>query len=286
MNVLVAIFSYNRPSLLQFTTRHLWKSLPRLQDQGSQIAIFDDDSDDPKVLEYLQHCISKGCYVSTPGRSNPEPRGNYHERARRLAVLRQFVVDFFLETSTFDYLLLKDDDILTNWSAILEAIKDFEYLKTTDWARIGALTLHGLKTHSGFLQVDGKVFAELGYTGEANVLFSKEALLQVGNHFAPVAKGFADLQFQALQASGLKYYDRVWPTYEVQHLGIGPRSSSVHLDEITPGWTTRPYRCVYTRRDMDEPLRVGGFNVQVFAEAAGRLGAEKAIQAFLPERSK
>ena len=274
MKVLIAIFSYNRPNLLKFTTRYLWKYGASPDDTR----IFDDDSDDPGVLGYLEHCREKGCSVWNIGERDPISRKYLRDRAMRLAVLRQAAVDVFLSGIQADYLFFKDDDVLTNWSAIQEAVTDFEQLKRTDWAKIGALTLHGISTHKGFIQVDGKVFAELSITGEANVLFSREALLKVGNHFAPVSKGFADTQFEALRAGGYKYYDRVWPTYNVQHLGFGPLSSTVHQDEANPSWTLGPYTCTYTRRDFGEPLRVPGFDVQAFAEAAIRVGAEKAIQ--------
>ncbi len=154
-------------------------------------------------------------------------------------------------------------------------------LRCTDYAEIGALTLHGICTHKGYLSILGRVFAELRITGEANVLFSRVALLTIGNHFGPVKGGFGDTQFDALRKAGFRYYDRVWSPYGVQHLGFGPNSSTVHRLERTPIWNLEPYKCTYKRRDWSRELVVDGFDLGVFQADAIRFGAEEAAQRYL-----
>ena len=275
MKVLVTTFSYERPNLLRLTMSWLLES----RYPGFYLAIFDDDSGS-ETQDVLFDFQDMGVITRVPGVLNHTPRSNYHVRAQRCAVLRRAVVDFFLEKDCFDYLVFKDDDVLTTCKAIQEAIEDFEFLKKTDWAKIGALTLHGICSHKGYLTVDGRVFAELDITGEANVIFSKEALLAAGNHFGPVKGGFADTQFGALREAGFRYYDRVWPTYEVQHLGIGPNSSTIHQQERVPSWNVKPYECTYKRRDFGRELQVPGFDLNFFKHTAMKEGAEEAARLY------
>ncbi len=275
MNVLVVIFSYNRPNLLRLTTERLRKG-------GGDFNLFilDDDSTDVGVLNYINECRHSGLAV-TMRHHFTGSRSGYHQRASRCAAMRRTAMDIFLESEEYEYLVFKDDDVLTTYEALREAIADFEYLKTTDYAKIGALTLHGICTHKGYQAIDSKVFAELRITGEANVIFSKEALLEVGNHFGPVKGGFGDTQFDALRAAGFRYYDRVWPTYQVQHLGFGPNSSSIHRLERTPVWNLGPYQCTYKRRDLNRVLTVDNFELTRFKLLALKYGAEEAARRYL-----
>jgi len=284
MNILIAVFTYNRPNLLKFCMESLLSSPGP---PSIHVNVYDDRSTDPEALKYLRRLSDVGVtvYTQPPGM----PRSNYHERAMRLAMARKSALDEFLEEEFYDYLVFKDDDILTTVPAILEAIEDYEFLASTDYAHIGALTMHGICTHDGSISVKGKVFSELLITGEANVIFGRKSLAQVGNHLDAVKGGFADTQFQALRQAGFRYYDRIWPTYHVQHLGIGVDGSTIHQRERKPSWNMGLYRCTYKRHHTGEYLTVPHpqllqeFGCASFEESALRVGAEETISNFSGE---
>jgi hypothetical protein len=242
--------------------------------------IFDDGSDKTEVHTVLRRLIQDG--VRTYFVSSSLPRKTHRDRAARCALLRRSAVDLFLETPGYDYLVWKDDDVLVSSTTVLEALQDFEFLQSTDYARIGALTLHGFSTHGEHVEVEDKVFVQLQITGEANVVFSRSALMKVGNHLSTERGGFADTQFNAIRSGGLRYYDRVWRPYAIQHLGIGTGGSVVHASDIRPFWVREPYRVSYRKRpEYGQLLQVPGFNVQKFFEQACVHGGEEASRSTL-----
>ena len=274
MDKVIYTFAYNRPNLLKLCLEFL------LQDGRDEFdfVIFDDASTERATRDYLRSL--EGVRV-VETRSNL-PRGNYQERAMRCAEVRRKALDDALEQG-YDWIVLKDDDVLTTSRTIREAIEDFVFLQSTDWSKPGALTLHGLCTHKGYLPSRNKVFSELDITGEAHVIFERNTLLRVGNHFQVAKGGFADTQWRALRAAGLGYYTRVYPPYEVQHLGFGPGASSIHGTEKAPFWNRELYTCQYKRRDWKAPLVVSGFDVSRFERDASKVGGETAAVHYLKE---
>ena len=278
--VMIAVFSYNRPNLLRLGVEALLRT-----PFAGQLCIFDDCSDDEGVLAYLEEVRARDVHVTTV--DSGLPRANYHQRAARCAMLRSAALAYFIsQPEQFDYVLFKDDDVLVTIPTVLEAVRDFQRLKETEWAHIGALTLHGLATHKGYLQVEDRVFTELDITGEANVLFGRAAIATTGNYFEAVNGGFADTQFWALRRAGFKYYDRVWLPYRVQHLGISPGSSTIHQAERFPDWNKHLYECVYKRRGLGQPLQVPGLDNKVFTARALAVGAEEAAREILENKDE
>jgi len=269
--VLVAIISRDRPNLLKLTSKYMFGM--------TDVWIYDDDSTHPEVLDYLEGTCCE--VVHFTGNRGIECR-TYQDRAMRCARIRAKIFDDFLEKDEFDYLLLKDDDVLIPSASFREAVDDFEFFRNTDYmCDVGALTLHGLQTHLGnIMDVRGGVFRDLEITGEANVLFSREAALVTGNHFAAVKGGFADTQFSALRQGGFRYVDRVWPPYQIQHLGFGPQGSIIHGAERSPSWNQGPYTCTYHRMNRGKPVQVPDFDLSTFHQNAATLGGEAAAGVY------
>lgn len=265
--IMVAVTSRDRPHLLTLTDQFLGQA------DGMLVCAFDDNSIvNPEVSADL-----------LPNRDvfrwDAElPDNDYRDRAARTAEIRRSIVNQFLG-SDCDYLFLKDDDILVSADTIREAVDDFEFLKSTDYASdIGALTLHGLLAcrEPMIPGRKGQVWRHLGISGEAHVLFSRDALVKAGNGFDPRQKGgFADTQFQALRSAGMNYYDRLWPPYPVQHLGYGPTGSVIHREHV-PAWNRAAYTVHYPRQSMGETILVPGFDLGVFDAIALQEGGEVA----------
>ena len=279
-DIMVAISCRNRPNLMKLTTE-------LLRPTERMVVFFqDDDSDDQRTLDYLsvQQWKNLGCVRHHPIDIAIIER-DYHDRAMRLARLRRKTVIDFLNFKQAEWLVMKDDDILLSSETILEAIRDFEHLRSTEWSRIGGLTFHGLKSHyGGQLTICGpngpSVFSSLQITGEAAVLFDRHSLEKAGNAFQPVRGGFADTQFEALRTAGLIYYDRQEPPFAVQHLGYGPGGSIIHQEHV-PFWNEGPFRSTYRRRGFDLPIEVQGFDLQMFDEVARQRGGEEAAQCII-----
>ena len=283
MRVLTAIVSSGRPHLLRLTTQWLFPL-----ETPCHAAVFDDhpDSMASGVIDFLR---MRGILLDQAD-GGPPPRA-LRERASRCAAQRRRAVDWFLaEAGRGDILFLKDDDILMPMSALTEAVEDLAFLNGTDYgANVAALTLHGFAGHTGgyIPSKGGKVFTRLRLSGEANVLLRYDALRESGNRFDPAhEKGFADLQWQSFSAHGYSYMTRVWPPYEVQHLGFGPNGSRIHADEgHTPRWCAGPYETYYLRRPK-EVVPIQGFPLEQFVQAAKVLGGEEAARQWLQEQNE
>lgn len=270
MKVLIVTFCCNRPNLLRLCAERL------LKDAGGQATFMflDDHSSDAATVKYLCSLQDRGFQVRMYAYLRKLPSKTKEQRAIRLAMARHDVCDRFLTDTEHDYLMFKDDDVYTTYDAIMSAVSDLEMLNQTDWANPGALTMHGLATHKGNMIVRGSIFSELKITGEAHVIFPKRVLLEIGNHFGPGRGGFADTQFQALQQAGYRYYTRVYKPYAVQHLGFGERGSVIHTGSNKPAWVSRPYTCMYTRRDRGRVLQVPDLSIGDFTIAASKRGGE------------
>lgn len=277
---MICIFTYERPNLLRLCTDWLLESrLP-----GFHFAFFDDGSG-KAVRDYLNEVyqrLGKDYCIKLDYSRHEGRRDSQHGKAMRLAVRRQQALDFAMAQG-YDFVMLKDDDILTTCGAILEAIHDFKFLEATKYLNVGAYTMHGLATHGADMQITGKVFTELRITGEAHVLFSERSLMTVGNHFGEVTNGFADTQFDALRKGNWKYMTRRWPPYQVQHLGIGPNGSVIHEQTKMPKWVQQPYHCTHRRQGGGKTIQVDGFPIDTFAQVAAKLGGEVAAERYLTQ---
>lgn len=282
-NIYVAILTSGRQHLLRLTTQWLLSSLRGRSDEG--LLVFPRIFSDPLPLltgasNFITYPVSvTHCTFDEP----PDPQ-TQEGRAKRCALVRHAAIEWALDDSNFDdeaFLLMVDDDILVDPKSLLEAIADWNWMEQTDYLRPGALTLHGIASHQGYIDAGGKIFSPLKLSGEANVLWKAKALRAVGNHFAPAKGGFGDVQWLATAAAGYQYLDRVWPTYGVQHLGFGLNGSVIHQGPSVPPWCRGPYTCTYKRRDMGKPLTVEGFDLQWFIERAMVSGPEVAAEEYL-----
>lgn len=273
--------SSGRPTLLRLTTEYLLRSIADME--WVNIGVFEDRQEQAD-LQYLDDLHQRGVAVTISG-GGINDHSDRHTKAMACAQQRRLAVDWFLECSSKgDLLFLKDDDVLVPWQSIVAAAEDLAALGKTDYApRIGALTLYGPAGHTGGIWKRGEqAFTQLRLSGEAHVLLSREALIATGNQFTPDHdKGFADTQWAAFTAHGWRYVTRLWPPYEVQHLGFGPGGSCIHDQQTHPPfWCLGPYRTLYPRRDQ-QIIKVPGFDLETFTRYAHAKGGETAAAKFL-----
>lgn len=274
--VLVVTTTYNRPNLLRLTTGWL------LKDRRDEFTywIFDDGSTYKDVHTYLEEMLSKGVaiHVSTLKRSYLG-RPTLAVANQRCGLARRDVLTLALSVDPpYDYIFLKDDDVLVSSATVHECVGDLQAL-IQEGHKVGALTLFGLATLGEHFSFGTSMFAQLSYTGEAHVVFDRRALDVVGVHFGDQPKGFADVQFASLKSAGYSYCTRTKPPYQVQHLGVGPTGSVIHSEGHAPFWCVRGY---YTEKDHQ--LEVAGFDHVLFSRVASRVGGELAAEAYLKEK--
>ena len=279
---LICLFSYNRYPHLKMTLNHLMRDLPG---SGCAIALFDDGSDDERVVKLLDDTVI-GCsdiFGWNKSREVSKPKST-REAAGRIGEQRRLAVNMFLESSSYDYLFLMDDDVIVSCETIREAIDDFEFLRSTDYLNPGAITLHNQLSVDAYINVDGKIFSSIHLTGEAHILFHREPLEKVGNQFNSGKGGFADTQLNALMGSGYDYLERTKPYYAVQHVGFGLLGSVVHEhQDKVPMWNEGPYRSNW-KHGRGRPLEVPGFDLKKYCMCVQRFGGREAPLYYMGEK--
>jgi len=253
MSILICMLSKDRYPHLKLCSEWLLKRMP----PDSKLVVFDDGSTDKRVHNHLRSLARRGADIYL----GVDQQGL--DPAQRCGVQRRRAVNLFL-ASTEQYLLLLDDDILVGAGAIEEAISDWRMLRAEGF-RPGSLTLHGEMTQHDPQKIGDMTFAELRLSGEANWLFCRETLTENWFGFGP--KEFADVQQQKMREQGLKYYGRIQPSYQVQHIGIGMHGSVIHRDRaVRPFWCDRPYTHTYGP-SKGQMVQVGGFDLDFYLEA-------------------
>jgi len=229
----------------------------------------DDSSSDQRVVKYLCERFQ----------SREVSQCKFADPAQRIGSARRLACEEFLKRNFAEYLLLLDSDILITKKTICEAINDYQRLESNVFRGIGGYTLKGLShfVDEPFMLIDRK-FQQLSLTGDAHMLFKREHLIEVGNSFSEEKGGFADEQIKAIERSGRKYYTRVHPHHQIQHLGFGSDSSLCYQDQFHPWWTMRPY---WTQIEPKQIVQVEGFDILRFANLANEFGPDKAAEIFL-----
>lgn len=265
-NVMIALFTRNRFNHLALCLPWLMRSAP-VSDFTFDVVAFDDNSDDPRIYEHLrQYCT--GVVQAPLSNKNMNPQ-------ERIGDARARAVDLFRH-GHHQYLLLLDSDILLTKAAIAEAVCDYHTIEKT--FTIGAYTLHAFPRH--FLETSHSVgrmlFSTLSLTGEAHVLFGRDALLTVGNHFGPFPGGLFDSQVAAILKARRNYWTRIYPAYQVQHLGLG-LNASLCYPTGQPKWIMAPYLNHVTKQS----IVVDGFNVVHYMDCVSQVGGLEAPAAYL-----
>lgn len=233
------------------------------------LVAIDDHSEDPTTLriigDYYDEASNYGMIYPVMGEETPD---------ERIGIARQFAVTLFMESDCY-YLLLLDSDIIITRKTIAEAIHDYEALALTD--KIGGYTLHPLGHVTEMIQKGAATFATIDLTGDAHMLFRRDHLELVGNHFGPEPHGFADNQIKAIYSAGRKYWTKLNPPHQVQHIGIGDNGSSIYENQKKPMWNLRPYRKC---DDSGEVLSVEGFDVQYYMDCVEKVGGDLAPRRY------
>ena len=229
---------------------------------------YDDSSADSRVGEFLGGSYDKVESVPREVTAvDPEQRIGW---ARRLAVQN------FLKKSIANFLLLLDSDIIVTKETIAEAVRDYEALN--DWVEVGGGTLYAISHTTGQIHANGKHFSKVALTGDAHMLFKREHLERIGNHFSTKPKGFADNQIQAIRDQGKVYFTRISPPYQVQHIGFGEGVSLVYKQEkFKPSWTMRPY---WTHESNRRILQVENFDVLHYINCINAVGGISAPEEY------
>jgi len=263
----IAMFVRNRYEHLVLCASWLKKSKPA--DLSFRFIAYDDDSSDPRVLPFLQKTFDEVVKLSRDALAiEPEQRIGY---ARKCAV------QAFLKESKSNYLLLLDSDIIVSRTTIAEAVSDYEALN--DWIEVGGATLYALSHISGQIHALGKKFASVTLTGDAHMLFKREHLSQIGNHFSTKPKGFADNQITAIRSYGKSYFTRIDPPYLVQHIGFGEGASLIYKTEkFRPSWTMKPY---WTHENNRRILQVENFDVLHYVKCVESVGGVNAPEEYM-----
>lgn len=252
------MFSHDRFHHLKFALEWLLEA----DRKGWDILVLDDGSRDPRITSYLRVCEKQGMIWASL-ESPAEGDGN-----ARIGFRRGQAVKIALEKD-YDFLLLLDDDILIGQAVLQEVIKDFTKLSAV--RKVGALTLHSPIPFSGSFILNNITYGLPQFGGEANVLIPRESMIKFGHQFGPHDKGFGDTFFFAFQKAGYDYIERLNPTFEVQHLGIG--SSTIHKDKI-PFWVSDLYHNKVTKQYIQVP----GFNPVSYKESIQHAGPIQAPQ--------
>lgn len=231
---------------------------------------YDDDSQDPEVVDYMKDAFGNNVVQFHSRGTDP---------GRRLAHARKSAVAAF-EFFDYDYLLLLDNDILLTRATIAEAIKDYELLAKKEDCNIGGYTLHPLGHIENRREINGFEFSTISLTGDAHMLFRRDHLEHIGNHFSSSKEGgFADTQIHAIIESGHVYMSRTCPSYQIQHLGFGVDASLCYKDKaFAPFWTARPY---WTHSKDRTVIQVEGFDVLLYAKLVNSVGGRLAPTRYL-----
>ena len=148
---------------------------------------FDDNSSSVVLKEFL-----KACYDRVVNVKNSQDE----DRSSRIGVVRKTIVDEFLSNSDHDFLLLLDSDIIVTKKTIAEGISDYNELDK--FKNLGGGTLYPLRHIKIKFLHNNKMFGAMDLTGDAHMIFRRDHLARVGNHFGPGEGGFADTQIKAI----------------------------------------------------------------------------------------
>jgi len=227
--------------------------------------VLDDESSDSRTGDVLTVLERQGVQVFRLKADNIDP-------VARLGWMRRQAVDRFLANhKAGDFLVLLDDDVLTDGDTLADSIADYILLQEAK-ASPGSLTLFGWLTLLSELELEKRVFGKLRITGDAHWIVDRETLKFIGRFFGYHIGGFADLPLLSLAKLGKFYYTRLVPLYNVQHLGFGSQTSAVGRPDTTE-WTRRPYAI---ERESNRWLHVPGFDLHRYVDAARLLGNDKA----------
>jgi hypothetical protein len=274
----ISFFTFNRYGMTKLCLDWLLKRVPK----EASVTIFDDGSDDEKLIGMLEKHEKAGRIELVRGEEHKkvESKG---ELDARLGLQRKKAVEHFL-ASDEDYLFLMDNDIIFGAGTLEEAVADYEYLLERPSMCVGSLSLHALVTVHALVQLEGKVFGRTMISGEANWLMSRDSIEKTGNHFGNKVKGFADDQLHALRKAGLQHYERTWPPYNVQHLGVGPDGSMIYNGvRKKPFWVAGPYTSNY-RLSQETLLEVPGFDIDYYMECISMVGSDEGPLDYLKNK--
>lgn len=267
MNICVAILIKDRFYHTKLCCDWLFRGVAK-KHQFRFIAM-DDFSVDPNMPKYLTSHFAEVLHPDSTER---------HNLSCRIGAIRRQVVSHFCERCTDDFLLLLDNDILVSLYTLECAVDDYLSLRVTQ--SVGGLTLYGLGNYRNGVDivVENGMFRPLSLTGEAHLLFHREDLLRIGNHFSVSHGGFADLQIKAIINSNCFYGTRIDPVYFVQHLGFGSSASIIYSKKgWIPFWNARPYR----HPQKDTILNVPGFDMDFYCQLVNQMGGLKAPQRYM-----
>lgn len=275
MKILVCTFVRDRFPHLKLCTKFLHSSseVPGAQ---FEFVAFDDLSSDKRVQPFLKKEYSDVFPILS---------SQLVDANSRLGFLRSAAVQTFLLKKDLDYLLLLDSDIIVTKKTIVEAIGNYNEV-SKKLGNVGGATLHALGTkHLGSrFKVGEETFSTLSLTGDAHMLFRRDHLTEVGNHFGSHFKGFADTQIREIIRLDRIYWTRIDPPYQVQHIGIGEGGSSIFTtDDEKPAWTTRPY-WTYTPLAERTVLQVDGFDVLHYCRCVEKVGGSEAPLLYMEEK--
>lgn len=269
---MIYVFSYNRYSHLKLCVDFLRGTITK----DTEIFIFDDGSDDPAILQYLRHPFLQPIFQ--PINVDQE---TVRYRASRIGLQRKRALEHFMKKRGEPYAIFLDDDIITTENALDDIVSDFKYLRQTDFARPGLMTMHALVKPVATITIDGKIFCRYTFSGEANLVLSRSVVEDVGCHFGAGPKEFADIQIARTLAAGYCYYSRVHPYYPVQHLGFGSNGSVVHkAQRKPPPWNVEPYRTSWKYAES-KYLQVPGFDLNRYIDCVKQVGGSLAPKEYM-----
>jgi len=246
-----------------------------------KVVVMDDGSKDERIPGMLHQKVVSNEIARFMTSTNPRTEDTQSNKAARIGLQRQAAVEYFLTIGTEPYLFLMDDDIILGKGVIQEAVADFEMMRNITDANPGGLSLHAMFAHDGYRYFGQNIFCECRFSGEANMLLSRDGLQKTGNKFNDQKSGFGDTQIKAIRDAGLRYYTRVRPPYAVQHIGIGLGGSVIHAGVVRqPKWTCHPYRHLF-KEDQGKLVCVPGFNIIRYTELLGQVDPSQAPLVYL-----
>lgn len=281
--IMVAVFVKDRYEHLLICQNYLRRS-PDVKDFEFHLVAFDDNSTDPRVKKLLDKLFAHDVIVtrSCPDGMRPTPCQPVETAGQRIGCARHLAVNMFLNFSKCEYLVLLDCDIIISKEVLAQAVKDYQMMSAAH--NVGGMSLYIHSNHiTRELKLSGTTYGFGDLTGDAHMIFRRDALEHVGNHFGSAPGGFADTQIRAMLKAGCVYFTRMIPTYEVQHIGFGEGASSIYPVEAGYFWTKRPY---WTYKEPKKVIQVKGFDVLQYADCVMRLGGIRGARSFAARAEK
>jgi len=281
--IMVATFVKDRYEHLLICQNYLRRSAD-VKDFEFHLVAFDDNSTEPRVRKLLTKLFARDVIVTRPCPDGVRPDSCQPAvtPGQRIGCARHLAVNMFLHLSKCEYLMLLDCDIIVSKEVIARAVKDYQMMSASH--NVGGMSLYIHPNHIyRELNVKGTTYGFGDLTGDAHMLFRRDALENVGNHFGSAPGGFADTQIRAMLAVKHVYFTRMIPTYEVQHIGFGEGASSIYPVEAGYFWTKRPY---WTYKEPKKVIQVKGFDVLQYADCVMRLGGIRGARSFADRAEK